>query len=97
MLASGSYIALFDTPEDLNLYREAIQEPAVWTLTQPPLAGGASIAVTLSLSGWTAGTVSMEETYLTADYRLSGIASMADSPSYGVSSVTLVNWWNQSY
>jgi len=97
MRVNGSYKAIYDTPADLNLYRQAIQEPAVWTLSQPALTGGASIAVTLSLSGWTAGAVSLEETYVAASYKLSGIANMADSPSYGVSSVTLVNWWNQSY
>jgi hypothetical protein len=97
MRASGQYKAIYDTPADLNLYREAIQEPAVWTLAQPLLQGGASIAVTLSLSGWTQGAVSLEEQYVVADYRLSGIANAVDSASYGVSSVTLVNYWNQSY
>ena len=97
MRASGSYRAIFDTASDLNLYRQAIQEPAIWTLSQPVLQGGASVAVTLSLSGWTAGEVSLEEQYVTANFGLSGIANTADSPNTGVSSVTLVNWWNQSY
>jgi hypothetical protein len=97
MRASGAYKAIYDTPADLNLYRQAIQEPAVWTLTQPVLQGGSSIAVTLSLSGWTASAVSLEETYVSAAYSLSGIANTADSPETGVGSVTLMNWWNQSY
>jgi hypothetical protein len=97
MRASGTYKALYDTPADLNLYRQAVQEPAAWTLAQPLLQGGCSIAVTLSLSGWTQGAVSLEEEYVTADYRLSGIANTADSPSYGVSSVTLVNFVNSAY
>ena len=97
MRASGAYKAIYDTAADLNLYRQAIQEPAVWTLTQPVLQGGSSIAVTLSLSGWTAGAVSLEEQYVTADFKMSGIANTLDSPNSGVSSVTLVNWWNQSY
>ena len=92
MRASGSYRAIYDTAADLNLYRQATQEPAVWTLAQPPLMGGCSIAVTLSLSGWTQGAVSLEEQYLTADFRLSGIANTADSPTYGVSSATLLNY-----
>lgn len=92
MRASGSYKAIYDTPADLQLYRAAIQEPAVWTLTQPVLTGGSSIAVTLSLSGWTAGAVSLEGQYVEASYSLSGIANAVDSPSYGVSSVTLVNY-----
>lgn len=97
MRASGSYKAIYDTAADLNLYREAIQEPAVWTLSQPVLQGGASVAVTLSLSGWTQGAVSLEEQYVTAQYKLSGIANTADSPSSGVSSVTLVNFVQAAY
>jgi hypothetical protein len=97
MRSSGAYKAIYDTPADLNLYREAIQEPAVWTLTQPVLQGGSSIAVTLSLSGWTAGAVSLDEQYVTADFKLSGIANTTDSPETGVASVELLNWWNQSY
>jgi hypothetical protein len=97
MRASGAYKAIYDTAADLNLYREAIQEPAVWTLAQPVLQGGSSIAVTLSLSGWTAGAVSLEEQYVTAAYSLSGIGNIADSPETGVASVELRNWWNQSY
>ena len=94
---AGSYKAIFDTAADLNLYREAIQEPAVWTLAQPALQGGCSITVTLSRSGWTQGSVSLEEDYVTAEYRLSGIANLTDSSEYGVSSVILSNYWNQSY
>jgi hypothetical protein len=94
---SGRYQAIFDTPADLNLYRQAIQEPAVWTITQPPLQGGGSIQVTLALSGWTAGQVSLDGDYVTAGYSLTGITNTTDSPSGGVSSVTVANYWNQAY
>ena len=97
MRVNGSYEALYDTPADLNLYRQAIQEPAIWSLSQPLLQGGSSIAITLSLSGWTQGAVSMDSEYLTASYRLSGIANTADSPSFGVASVVLGNWVQQQY
>ncbi len=97
MKASGAYKAIYDSPDDLNLYRQAIQQPAVWTLAQPLLQGGSSIAVALSLSGWTQGSVSLEEQYVTADFKFAGIANQADSPSYGVSSATLLNYWQQSY
>jgi hypothetical protein len=97
MRSSGSYKAIYDSPGDLNLYREAIQEPAAFSLAQPVLQGGSSITVTLSLSGWTQGAVSLESEYLVADFKLSGIANTADSPESGVASVSLVNWWNQSY
>jgi hypothetical protein len=97
MRASGAYKAIYDTPADLDLYRQAIQEPAVWTLTQPVSQGGSSISVTLSLSGWTAGAVSLEEQYVTADFKLSGIANTLDSSQSGVSSVTLMNWQQSAY
>ena len=97
MRASGQYKAIYDTPADLQLYRAAIQEPAVWTLTQPVSQGGSSIAVTLNLSGWTQGAVSLEEQYVAANFGLSGIANTADSPSYGVSSVTVTNFVQAAY
>jgi len=97
MRAGGSYTAIFDTPADLDLYRQAIQEPAVWTLTQPVLQGGSSIAVTLSLSGWTQGAVSLADQYLTCDYRLSGIANTTDSPDSGVASVVCTNFVQSPY
>lgn len=97
MRASGSYKALFDTAADLNLYREAIQEPAVWTLTQPVLQGGSSIAVTLSLSGWTQGAVSLADQYVTAEYKLAGIANVTDSASTGVAQVSLGNFVQSAY
>ena len=97
MRASGSYTAIYDIPADLDLYRQAIKEPAVWVFAQPVLQGGSSVQVTLSLSGWTQGGVSLEDEYVTASYSLSGIANPADSPQYGVSSVTVRNFWNAAY
>lgn len=97
MKASGRYAAIYDTPADLALYRQAIQEPAVWTLTQPVLQGGSSVAVTQSLSGWTQGAVSLDEEYVSASYSLAGITNTTDAPGSGVTSVTVRNFWNQSY
>lgn len=97
MRASGSYSAIYDTPSDLNLYREAIQQPAVWSVTQPVLQGGCSIAITLSLSGWTAGTVSLDDSYIEAAYSLTGITNTMDSAQGGVSSVELLNFWPAAY
>lgn len=97
MRAEGSYKAVFDTTADLDLYRQAIQQPAVFTLAQPVSQGGCSVAVTLSVSGWTAGAVSLRETYVLADFKLSGIANAADSAFMGTASVTVVNWVNAAY
>jgi hypothetical protein len=97
MRASGKYGAIYDTPADLNLYREAIQEPAVWSFTQPDLSGGALLDLTMSLSGWTQGDVSLQGEYVAASYALAGIANAADSPEMGVSQALLMNFWQQGY
>lgn len=97
MKTTGSYKALFDTTSDLNLYRQAVQQPAVWTLAQPVLSGGATLQVTMSRSGWTDGEVSLQETYVTAGFKLGGIANITDSPFSGVTSVTLANFVNAAY
>ena len=97
MRASGSYTAIFDTPADLDLYREAIQEPASFRLAQPAPQGGSSVTVAMSLSGWTQGSVSLGEDYLTADFAMSGIANTNDSSYGGVAQVAITNFWNQQY
>jgi hypothetical protein len=97
MRAAGSYSAIFDTAADLNLYRQAIQEPAVWTLAQPVLQGGSVIEVTQSLSGWTQGAVSLRDDYVTAGYSVSGITNTADSSQGGVASVQILNFWQSGY
>jgi len=90
----ASYKAVFDTAADLDLYRQALQEPAVWTLAQPVLQGGASVAVTMTRSGWTDGAVSLADTYVSADFRLSGIANITDQ---GVSQAVLSNFVQSAY
>jgi hypothetical protein len=94
MRTRGRYAAIYDTPADLNLYRQAIQQPAVHTITQPVLAGGGSLAITMSLSGWTQGAVSLAGEYVTAGYALDGIANATDS---GVSQAVLQNFVQAAY
>lgn len=96
---TGTYQAIFDTPADLDLYRQALQEPAVWTFGQPVASGGASITVTLTRSGWTDGEASLNDPsgYVAAGFKLAGIANTTDSPHSGVAQVTLMNFWQQSY
>lgn len=96
---TGSYKAIFDTTADLDLYRQALQQPAVWTFGQPVGLGGASITVTLTRSGWTDGEVSLDDPsrYVTAGFRLAGIANTTDSPHSGVAQVQLQNFVNSQY
>lgn len=97
MCASGKYAAVYDTPADLDLYRHATQEPAVHTFTQPALSGGASLEMTMSLSGWTQGAASLHDTYVTAAFEMSGITNTTDSAASGVSSAVLRNFWQSPY
>lgn len=99
MRTTGAYRAVFDTTADLNLYRQAVQEPAVWAFTQPVQSGGAAITVTLTRSGWTDGAASLDDPgrYVTADFSLAGIANTTDSPHSGVAQVQLANFWQASY
>jgi hypothetical protein len=94
---TANYRALFDTAADLNLYRQALQQPAVWTFGQPLGLGGSVIQVTLTRSGWTDGVVSLNEPYVTAGFKLAGVANTTDSPASGVAQVRLANFWQQSY
>lgn len=99
MKTTGTYKAIFDTTADLNLYRQALKQPAVWTFAQPVASGGASIQVTLTRSGWTDGEVSLQDPsgYVTAGFRLAGIANTTDSPASGVAQVTLRNFVQAAY
>lgn len=94
---TAAYRALFDTAADLNLYRQALQQPAVWTFAQPLGLSGSAITVTLTRSGWTDGEVSLNEPYVTAGFKLAGVANTTDSPHSGVTQVRLANFWQQSY
>jgi len=94
---TAAYRALFDTAADLNLYRQALQQPAVWTFAQPLGLGAASIQVTLTRSGWTDGAVSLDTPYVTAGFKLAGIANTTDSPHSGVAQVQLANFVQAQY
>jgi len=53
--------------------------------------------VTLTRSGWTDGTVSLDTPYVTAGFRLAGIANTIDSPHSGVAQVQLANFVQAQY
>src|SRR6185437_13341053 len=94
---TATYRAIFDTAADLNLYRQALQEPAVWTFGQPLGLGGSSIQVTVTRSGWTDGAVSLDTPYVTAGFKLAGLANTTDSPASGVAQVQLANFVQAAY
>ena len=92
--SDGSYKSIFENLLDYDLYLNAAQTPTVHTLTQPVVTGGAVIAITMSESGYTSGTVDLASQYIQSSFNLSGIANPTDS---GVVSVSLKNFLSASY
>lgn len=92
--ADGAYKAVFDSLVDMNLFVNNTQLPTVHTLTQPVLVGGASLAFTMSQSGYTTGKRDLSTPYVTADFALSGINNTTDA---GVTSVVLKNFVTTAY
>jgi hypothetical protein len=92
--ADGSYSAIFEDDSDLGLYVSGAQQSCVHTVTQPVLAGGCSLSLTMPRSGWWDGEASQEDVYLSARFSLSGIA---DPPGGAAFTATLVNFWQSAY
>jgi hypothetical protein len=90
----GSYKAVYDSATDMNLFKQYIQTPTVHTLTQPVTSGGASIAITMSKSGYTTGEVDTSTLYVSLAQAVSGIANTTDS---GVGQVVLKNFTSTAY
>ena len=94
LMADGAYKAIFEDQSDLEQFTGALQSPVVHTLTQPVLAGGCVLALTMPRSGWWDGEADQGETYLEATFRLSGIAQPYAGPAF---SATLTNFWQSAF
>lgn len=92
--ADGTYKAIFDSNTDLNLFANYTQSPATATLTQPIGAGGCSLALTMSKSGWYKGKRDLSQAYVQADFSLSGIWNATDG---GAVSAMLANFQAAAY
>lgn len=90
----GTYKAIFENLTDLNLFTNYTQTPATATLTQPLSAGGASLALTMSKSGWYKGKRDLSPAYVQADFSISGVYNTTDS---GAVSATLMNYNSSAY
>lgn len=90
----GSYKAIFENDLDINLFKAYQQLPTVHTLTQPPLSGGAVLAITMSSSGYTTGERDLGGTYVQLSQALSGIANTTDT---GIAQVSLQNFVTTQY
>lgn len=92
--ADATYKAIFENLTDMNLYTAYTQSPATATLQQPVAFGGASLALTMSQSGWFKGKRDLKPPYVQADYSISGIYNTTDSGSV---SAVLKNFQTTSY
>lgn len=90
----GTYKAIFENLTDMNLYTSYSQLPTTALLQQPVAFGGASLAVTLSQSGWFKGKRDLKSAYVQADFSLSGIYNTTDSGSV---SAVLKNFVTTTY
>lgn len=91
---SGTYKAIFENLTDLNLFTNYTQTPATATLLQPAVFGGASLAVTLSQSGWFKGKRDVSSAFVQANFSLAGIYNATDAGSV---SAVLKNFTTTQY
>ena len=96
MESDGSYKAIYENNTDLNLFMQYTQTATTATLTQPVSAvvPGMSLAVTMNKSGYSKGTVDLGQTYVQADFDMSGIYNTTDN---GVATVVLKNFTSAAY
>jgi hypothetical protein len=94
LYADGSYTAIHETGDELELFDAYLQDPAVHTLTQPVLAGGSSLALTMPRAGYWTGEPEQRDTYLTAGYKISGLASPIGEAAF---TATLTNYVQEAY
>jgi hypothetical protein len=94
--ADGTYKAIYENQTDLNLFLNYTQTPTTATLTQPVSATipGMSLAITMSKSGYHKGSVDLGQTYVQADFDLSGIYNTTD---VGIATVALKNFSAAAY
>lgn len=92
--ADGKYKAIFENQTDLNLYLAYTQSPCTATLQQPTSAGGTSLALTMSKSGWIKGKRDLGSHYLKADFDIVGVYNATDG---GPVSAVLKNYRSASY
>ena len=93
----GTYKAIFENQTDLNLYLNYTQTPTT-ALLQQPASGtdgtGASLALTMSKSGYFKGKRDLASSYVQADFSLSGIYNSTDG---GAVQATLTNFQTAAY
>lgn len=89
-----TYKAIFENNTDLLLFQNYTQTPTTATLLQPANVGGASLALTLSQSGWEKGKREFASAYVESTYTIEGIYNATDSGSV---SAVLKNFITTTY
>jgi hypothetical protein len=79
--ADGTLKVIFESLVDLNLFTNYTQTPTTSLLQQPVAFGGASVAFTMSQSGWFKGKRDLATPYVQADFSLAGIYNTTDTGS----------------
>lgn len=90
----GTYKAIFENQTDLNQFLNYTQQAITATIATPISFGGASLAITMTKSGWTTGKRDLGSNYVQADFNLSGIYNATDG---GAVSAVLQNWATTAY
>lgn len=94
MEIDGTYKAIYDNANDMQLFKTYSQGITTHKVAQPLTIGGMSLQITMSKSGYTTGEADVTQPYLQLTQAVSGIANATDA---GVVTATLFNYTATSY
>jgi hypothetical protein len=94
MEIDAAYKAVYDSANDMALFKQYSQGVTSATVTQPVTSGGMSLQISMSKSGYTTGEADAATPYLQLTQAISGIANATDA---GTCTVTLKNYQSASY
>jgi hypothetical protein len=92
--ADGTFKTIFENQTDLNLFASYTQLPMTATVSQALSAGGQSLALTMSKSGWTSGKRDLSSNFAQASFGISGIYNSTDG---GATAAVLTNYQAAAY
>lgn len=91
---NGTYKAVYENTNDMNLFLQYTQTPTVHTLTKPVAVGGESLAITMSQSGYSKAVRELGQTYVQASFDVAAINNTTDG---GITKVVLKNYVSTAY
>lgn len=94
MEIDGAYKAVYDSANDMALFKAYTQGVTTHKVAQPVTTGGQSLQITMSKSGYTTGEADTGQPYLQLTQAVSGIANATDA---GTVTATLVNYQTAAY